>query len=109
MRNILKVLVGSCLAFFITQSYAIEINVHSTSEKIDGLGFTVDGKKHGGAGSNFQAGDMPKGVYSFGLRANGKDVPCFKGGKKQVKLDKNTNEAVLDFNGKHCVLKLTSR
>jgi hypothetical protein len=107
MRNLSKLFILSLL-FFVSTSYAIQVNVRSTSTKITALGFTVNGSKHGGLGSQFHARKMPKGLYSFGLRANGKDLACVeKAGKKKIKLLKNTN-AVLDFNGKKCTVKFAS-
>jgi hypothetical protein len=104
MRNLLKVVISCFLLFFVMNSYAIQINVRSTSTKIMGLGFTVNGAKHGGPGSKYHATDMPKGTYTFGLRAHGKDIGCFtKDGKKEINLTKNTN-AVLKLKGRRCTV-----
>jgi hypothetical protein len=105
MRSILKVFVCLFVSCFALNTYAINVNV-STSSKVDGIGFTANGSKHGGMGSSYQGSDMPKGNYTFGLRSNGKDVGCVgKGGKKSVKLSKDT-DVTLSFNGKHCTMKM---
>jgi hypothetical protein len=89
------------LAF--SNTYAINVNVRSTSKQIMGLGFTVNGSKHGGAGTSYEGSDMPKGSYRFGVRSKGKDITCVSSdGKRQFKLTKNTN-AVLKFKGGKCI------
>ncbi|MES2217415.1 MAG: hypothetical protein V4501_03280 [Pseudomonadota bacterium] len=104
----LKLAVGLMLTFFISECYAIDVNVQSTSDKISGLGFTANGSKHGGPGTSYNGSSMPKGVYTFGLRADGKDVGCVDShGKKKIKLTTNTN-AVLNFNGRRCIVKISS-
>jgi hypothetical protein len=106
MQRISKVFTFFILFFLISTSYAINVNVRSTSSKIDGLGFSVNGAKHGGIGSSYQASKMPKGSYSFGLRVKGKDIPCYQDGKKSVQLTRNTN-AVLSLKGRRCNLKIS--
>jgi len=86
-----------------SNTYAIDVNVQSTSKDIMGLGFTVNGSKHGGAGTSYTGSDMPKGSYRFGVRSKGKDIPCASSdGKRQFKLTRNTN-ATLKFRGGKCV------
>ena len=110
MRNYFKLFVITFLFFFVSSSFAININVKSTS-KVSGLGFTVNGKNHGGSGSMYSAKNMPVGKYSFGIRVGGaifgKDIPCTPdSGEKYVTLKKDTN-ATLQYSGKSCVLKLS--
>jgi len=109
MRIYFKSLLAICLFLFFSVTYAININVQCTS-KVSGLGFTVNGKNHGGMGSTYSAKNMPEGKYSFGIRVggaiSGKDIPCnFENGQKYVILKKDTN-AILHYNGKNCVLKI---
>jgi hypothetical protein len=110
MRTQLKYFIVIFLFFFISTSYAININVQSTS-KVSGLGFTVNGKNHGGMGNSYSAKNMPEGKYSFGIRVggaiSGKDVPCNSDdGQKYVTLKKDTN-ATLQYSGKNCTLKIS--
>ena len=106
MQPLFKFSLAALLSVFVVNSYAIQVNVSSTNSNIDGLGFTVNGEKHGGPGTTYEGRDMPQGSYAFGLREKGKDVPCYsKGGKRTVNLNKDTN-AVLHFNGRHCNVTL---
>jgi hypothetical protein len=107
MRKIPKLLLTSVLTLFITQVYAIDVDVQSTSKNITGLGFTVNGSKHGGLGSSYHGKDMPKGSYVFGVR-KGKDITCFVKGKKFTKLTENT-KATLMLKGRHCTAELQSQ
>jgi hypothetical protein len=108
MRTLAKVSLALVLSVAMTQSFAIQVNVQSNASKIDGLGFTANGSKHGGLGSSYQGDGMPKGTYTFGLRAHGKDIPCpTKDGKRSVKITKNTT-AMLKFNGRRCTANLSS-
>ncbi|MBV8801867.1 MAG: hypothetical protein JO131_02670 [Gammaproteobacteria bacterium] len=110
MRAYFTSFIVTFLFFFFSSSYAININVHSTS-KVSGLGFTVNGKNHGGMGNTYSAKDMPEGKYSFGIRVggaiSGKDIPCNSSdGQKYVILKKDTN-AILQYSGKSCTLKIS--
>ena len=109
MRILLKVLVMGCVTFLMTQSYAIQVNVRTNANEIEGLGFTVNGAEHGGMGNSYQGVDMPKGSYAFGLRdKEGKNIPCFtKNGKKSVQLSRNAN-AYLTYNGRRCMVSVGS-
>jgi hypothetical protein len=109
LRTFTKLSLGLLLAVTITNANAITVNVSSTSKNITALGFTTNGSKHGGLGSTYHASGMPKGSYAFGVRAHGKDIPCYgKDGKKTVKLTKST-KATLEFKGKHCTVDLGSK
>jgi hypothetical protein len=109
MSNIIKISLGCFLFFLVTQSYAITVNVRSTSHKITGLGFTVNGEKHGGMGDSYHASHMPKGSYTFGLRAHGSDIGCVdKDGKKTIQLTKSTN-AILHLKGRRCTMEINSK
>jgi hypothetical protein len=110
MRKQTKIFIGVLLSSLISTSYAINVNVQSTSRNISGLGFTVNGKNHGGMGSNYRATNMPTGKYTFGIRVGGsvfgKDVPCHpNNGHSYVILKQDTN-ALLEYNGKTCMLSL---
>jgi hypothetical protein len=98
-----KVLFGLLITGFISTSYAINVNVHSTSSSITGLGFKANGSKHGGMGQNYEGKDMPKGSYAFGVRVKGKDVPCLSNGKRNIKLTKDT-DATLVLKGGKCTV-----
>lgn len=111
MRKYLNVLFGISLFCFFSMSYAISINVQSTSNEVAGLGFTVNGKNHGGRGNSYTATNMPAGTYTFGIRVGnslfGKDVSCYTGnGMNRVNLKNNTN-AILEYDGKNCKLRLS--
>jgi hypothetical protein len=111
MRTYLKASVSIILFCFFSTSYAININVQSTSKDVSALGFTVNGKSHGGRGNSYNASNMPAGQYTFGIRVNGaifgKDISCpMANGNNQVNLNKDTN-AVLEYNGKNCKLKIS--
>lgn len=109
MRNQLKVLVGLFLAFFILDSYAIQVNVQASSSAVSGLGFAVNGKNHGGAGHSYSISNMPAGgTFIFGIRVNGifgNDVTCYAAGKKSVRLDHDST-AVLNYDGHQCTAKI---
>src|SRR5690348_14812541 len=111
MKTYFKFFVGTVLFLFISSTYAININVQSTSKNVSALGFTVNGKNHGGMGSTYNAKNMPIGKYSFGVRVGGtilgKDVPCnLSNGEKYVILKSDTN-ALLHYNGKTCMLRIS--
>jgi hypothetical protein len=111
MRTYLQIFTGIFLSCVISTTYAINVNVHSTSKSISALGFTVNGKNHGGMGTSYSATNMPSGKYSFGIRVGGammgKDVSCRpNNGQKYVILNKDTN-AILEYTGKTCTLKIS--
>lgn len=110
MRNKLKILLGFFLSFFILNCYAIKVNVQSSSSGVGALGFTVNGKNHGGMGRTYSANGMPVGTYTFGIRAGGAltgtDVGCAtSSGKKTVTLNKDST-AVLKYDGKRCTMSI---
>lgn len=103
----INALLFCAISLFSLQSYAIVVNVQSNSDQLMGLGFTVNGQQFGGMGNNYSKDDAPVGNYAFGVRTN-RDIGCFtRDGKKTVVLKKNTN-AFLQFDGKKCLLKLSS-
>ena len=106
-NNLQKVLLGLLITGFISTSYAINVNVHSTSSAVTALGFKANGNKHGGLGKSYEGKDMPKGSYAFGVRVKGKDVPCLSAGKRKVTLNKDT-EATLVLKGGKCTVTLDS-
>lgn len=111
MRGYIRVLTGSLLLCFLSNSYAINVNVRSTSNDVSALGFTVNGKNHGGMGTSYSAMNMPAGTYTFGVRVGGAvfgtDVPCNPvSGSKYVNLNKDTT-ATLVYDGKSCKLKIS--
>jgi hypothetical protein len=111
MRSYLNVFVGALLFCFCSISYAINVNVQSTSKDVSALGFTVNGKNHGGRGNSYSAKNMPTGLYTFGIRVGGaifgKDISCFTDkGTNRVTLNSDTN-AILEYNGKNCKLKIS--
>jgi hypothetical protein len=102
VRNLSKVFMAGFLTLFISQSYAITVNVQTSSSGVHALGFTVNGSKHGGLGSSYQGGDMPAGRYKFGVRAHERDIPCPVNGKRSVTLSSDAN-VQLTLNGNKCV------
>jgi hypothetical protein len=109
MNIILKVVISLLATITFSSAFAINVNVHSTSSKIDGLGFTVNGSKHGGMGANYHGNNMPKGSYTFGLRVKGKDIGCLdKSGKKNFKLSRSS-AATLSVKGGKCTVKINSK
>jgi hypothetical protein len=110
MRNTFKICTGLCLGLFITASYAIDVSMHSTSSGIFALGYTVDGKSHGGLGKSYNGTGMPSGTYAFGVRAHGNDVSCVqKDGKKTFHLTSNTDATAVYDGASKCTLTLTSK
>lgn len=110
MRNYIKILLGVCLSLVIFNCYAIQVNVQSPSKQVAALGFTVNGKSHGGAGSSYSKKDMPTGVYTFGVRVGGvfgTDVGCTMNGRNSVNLRTNTT-AVLNYDGQKCTMRMYS-
>jgi hypothetical protein len=106
MRKQLKILVGLALSFLILDCYAIQVNVQSSSKAVSALGFTVNNKSHGSAGSFYSKKDMPAGDYTFGVRVGGlmgTDVGCTRNGKEVIALKGDTT-AVLTYNGQQCSL-----
>jgi hypothetical protein len=111
MCNYSKIFTGLFLFCFFSTSYAIDVNVQATSSDVSGLGFTVNGKNHGGKGNSYTAKNMPSGIYTFGIRVNGaifgKDISCYTGnGGNRINLNKDTN-ATLMYDGKNCKLKIS--
>lgn len=89
-----------------SMSYAITVSVHSPSNEVYALGFQLNGKDYGGAGTSYSRSNLPAGMYIFGIRVGGlligaKDVGCPYKGKKAVMLSKDTR-AVLNYNGRTC-------
>jgi hypothetical protein len=76
MRNFSLGLLTMFLTCTYINGFAITVNVESTNHNITGLGFTVNGKKHGGPGHSYQAESMPKGSYVFGVSKDGKNKKC---------------------------------
>ncbi|MDX1902343.1 MAG: hypothetical protein SFW66_10160 [Gammaproteobacteria bacterium] len=108
MRRYSSIFIALFFMFFSLASYAIQVDVQSTSKDVAALGFTVDGKNHGSMGKKYHATGMPVGVYSFGIRANsifGKDVACSLNGQGSVTLQRDTT-AVLDYDGNQCIMHL---
>jgi hypothetical protein len=107
IRFILKTVVASVLSLFVITSYAIEVNVKTNADKVTGIGFTVNGKKHGGMGSSYKAKDMPADAdYTFGLRIGTQDIGCkTEGGDEAVKLSADSNIELSYTDGK-CTLKM---
>jgi hypothetical protein len=110
MRNTVKIFAGLSLALFITNSYAIDVSVHSTSSGIFALGYTANGSSHGGLGKSYNGTGMPVGAYVFGIRAHGKDVSCLlKNGQKTIQLKSNTAATVVYDGVDKCTLTLAPK
>lgn len=99
-------LTASLIASF--PAFAIQVSVQSNNSHILGLGFKVNGEKHGGLGTHYQASDMPVGVYVFGVRMDGQDVRCMdRKGRTNIQLS-NDARVVLNFEGSKCLLTVAS-
>lgn len=110
MRNYIKAILGLSLLSLVCNCYAIQVNVQSSSKQVSALGFTVNGKNYGGAGSSYSKKGVPTGNYTFGVRVGGvfgTDVGCTMNGKGSIALNSDTT-AVLSYNGKNCSLKTYS-
>jgi hypothetical protein len=107
MRKLSLSLLTILLSCTYINCLAITVNVESTNQNIEGLGFTANGEKHGGAGHSYKGENMPNGSYAFGVRKGGKDIPCMYNGKRAVKLKSDTNATVM-LKGQHCVVKIGS-
>lgn len=82
--------------------------VSSPSKNVSALGFTVNGKDYGAAGTSYQKSGLANGTYTFGVRVNGvfgTDVGCTAKGKKTFALHKDT-VAYLIYDGKHCTVQM---
>ena len=110
MNTLAKILIGMLLLGCLSTSYAINISVRSSSNNVSALGFTVNGKNHGGAGTSYSAKNMPAGQYTFGVRVNGTifgtDVPCMTSRGQYVTINQDAN-IILDYNGKSCRLRMS--
>jgi hypothetical protein len=104
MQTISKILMGLFLALFMTGSYAITVNVQSSRDNVQALGFTV---RHGGLGSSYQSSGMPTGKYAFGVRAHGRDIACYANNKRTVYLNQSAN-VTLSYSGRHCMARLAN-
>jgi hypothetical protein len=108
MRKYIRTLSAVFLSLFILEAHAITVNVKASSN-VSGLGFSVNGKSHGGAGTSYSKSGLPTGMYSFGVRVNGvfgNDVGCkTSGGKTSIMLNKDTS-ARLNYNGRSCTVQV---
>lgn len=108
MSKFHKLIVLSALLLgFAAQSSALSISVQS-SGSVSALGFTLNGKNYGGAGTSYSKSGLPSGSYSFGVRVNGlfgNDVPCTYKGRSTVALNKDTS-AYLKYSGNHCTVSI---
>lgn len=89
------------------QSSALSVSVQS-SGGVSALGFTLNGKNYGGAGTSYSKSGLPSGNYSFGVRVNGlfgNDVPCTYKGRSSVALNKDT-AAFLKYSGSRCTVSI---
>ena len=104
---ITKILVVSSLSLMAISSYAIQVKVQTSFKDAKGIGFTVDGKKHGGVGTEYTGNEMPAGSYSFGFRYEDKDIGCTNDqGENQIKLEKDT-VVTLDYKDGKCTLTMS--
>lgn len=110
MHKPIRSVLGIVMMLFALNSYAIQVSVSSSSNGVAALGFTVNGKNHGGAGKSYSNSDVPAGSYSFGVRVGGllgKDVGCTVKGNGNVTLTKDAS-VTLNYNGKTCTAKIAS-
>jgi hypothetical protein len=100
MHKIVQLVCGLMMMLFVSQCYAITVRVSSPSQGLTGIGFKVNGSKHGGIGNSYKTSKMPAGNYSFGMRKNGKDIHCGK-----MKLQKSSR-VVLTMKAGKCSAKI---
>lgn len=103
------------LLFFIPSCYAIHVSAQTSSNKVYALGFQLNGKDYGGAGTKYSHGDLPAGMYTFGIRVGGlvigaKDIRCPTKKSQSVMLNRNTT-AILHYNerSQSCIAQIYSR
>jgi hypothetical protein len=107
-RFILKICIISMISLFSISSFAIQVKVQTSAKNISGIGFSVEGKQHGGLGKSYETSNLPEGMYTFGLRQKGQDVGCTtKEGEESIKLTKDSI-ATLDYDNGKCTLKIES-
>ena len=108
MSKFLTILAFSTIIIGVSlQSVALSISVQSSGD-VSALGFTLNGKNYGGAGTSYSKSGLPSGSYSFGVRVNGlfgNDVPCLYKGKSTVALSKDT-AAFLKYSGNNCSVSI---
>lgn len=107
MLKYLKVLVGLFFAIFVLNSYAIQINVQTSSKEVSALGFTVNGKDYGWLGTSYSVNNMPPGKYDFGVYVNGSDIDCLVGDQSWTTLSRDTT-AILYLHGNKCIARIYS-
>jgi uncharacterized protein YegJ (DUF2314 family) len=111
MRMQLKILTGIALSFFVLNSYAISVNVQTSSKDVSALGFTTNGKNYGGMGKSYQKSNMVAGTYTFGVRVGGltgTDVGCTSQGKEEVSIN-NDATVTLNYDSKKCSMLVSSK
>ena len=107
MSKLLKLIALSAIVFGVAaQSSAMSVSVQASG--VSALGFTLNGKNYGGAGTSYSKSDLPSGSYSFGVRVNGlfgNDVPCTYKGRSSVALSKDTS-AYLKYSSNRCTVSI---
>jgi hypothetical protein len=104
-----RILLCTILTCCISTSYAINVSIQTPSQEVSALGFTVDGKNHGGMGRSYTGKNMPAGNYSFGIRIHGvfgTDVPCYVNDKRSVMLNQDAT-VMLQYSNNKCTGKLS--
>ncbi len=108
MSKFLKLIaLSTILVGVAAQSVALSVSVQS-SGSVSALGFTLNGKNYGSAGTSYSKSGLPAGKYSFGVRVNGlfgNDVPCTYNGKSTVALNKDST-AMLKYSGNRCTVSI---
>lgn len=109
MRAITKTLSVLVLVAAASSTYAIQVSVQSSSSAVSALGFSANGKSHGGAGRSYTNSNMPVGTYTFGVRVNGlfgTDVACATSNGRKTFTLKSDTSAVLNYDGNRCIMRL---
>lgn len=107
----IKIILGFFFFLFSLQTFAFQVTVKSSSKEVSGIGFSVDGKNHGGMGKSYTKANMPAGSYAFGIRVDGlfgTDVGCkTPKGKKYIAL-KNDTVAIVKYQKNVCIVQIYS-
>src|SRR5437016_1762829 len=110
----IKCTVGIFLLFFTLESYAIRVDVQTSKDAgVKALGFTVNGKSHGGRCCTYYKTNMPAGSYTFGVRVGsligGTDITCFTRSRNPSVMLNTDSTATLFYTNNKCKLNIVSQ
>lgn len=109
-----KVMAAVVLSLCFSTSYAIQVNVQTSSSDVYAVGFKVNGSEHGGAGNSYTESGLPSGAsYIFGMRIGGliigaEDISCttVNGGYTTITLNSDTNAVLMYDGNKKCYVEV---